>query len=188
MTDREQLIQRIETAFADVELGNGLTLHEARAFEGTDYCTPEERARVRARDPWLRWQDIPDVALEECLDGWACDEEGFRFHLPAYLRWHVRHPRQLPPHCGILLFLHLSVTGHKPKDRLRSEQSFDRFTLEQKCVIACFLEFMAMEANDSGPAASATRQDAELAEWAELAWQSYWFKFSQTAPPERTPC
>jgi hypothetical protein len=178
MTEREQLIQRIEVAFADVELGNGLTLHEAVAFEGTDNCTAEERARVRARDPWLRWQDIPDTALEECLDRWDYDEEGSRFHLPAYLRWHLRHPRGLLPGCGALLFLQLSVTGHKPKDRLCCEQSFDRFTLEQKRVIARFLEFMALEACDAGPAASTTKQDAEFADWAERAWQSYWFKFS----------
>jgi hypothetical protein len=90
MTDREQLIQQIEAAFTDIERGNGLTLHEAAAFEGTDYCTAEERARVRALDPERRWQDIPDSALEECQDRWSFDDEGFRFHLPAYLRWHLR--------------------------------------------------------------------------------------------------
>ena len=40
------------------------------------------------------------------------------------------------------------------------------------------IEFMALETCDSGPAASATTQDAEFADWAERAWQSYWFKFS----------
>jgi hypothetical protein len=178
---RDQLIRDIEAAFATVERGAGLTLHEAAAFEGTDYCTAEERARVRALDPETRWQDIPDAALEACQDLWSFDDEGFRFHLPAYLRWHLRHPQGLHPGCGALLFVQLSVTGHKPKDRLCCEQSFDRFTLEQKRVIARFLEFMAMEAREAGPAASATKQDAEFADWAERAWQSYWFKFS---PPQ----
>ena len=178
VTAVEALIQDIEVAFGSVGRGAGLTLHEAAAFEGNDYCTAEERARVRALDPETRWQDIPDTALEECEDRWSFDEEGFRFHLPAYMRWHLRHPRGLLPGCGALLFLQLSVTGHKPKDRLCCEQSFDRFTLEQKRVITRFLEFMALEACDSGPAASATRQDAEFADWAERAWQSYWFKFS----------
>ena len=176
-----QLIRDIETAFRDVELGNGLTRHEAMAFEGTDYCTAEERARVRARDPETRWQDIPDSSLEECLDRWACDEEGFRFHLPAYMRWYVRHPHRLPPGNGGMLFLQLTILGHKPKARSRDEQSFDQFTLEQKRVIARFLEFMALE-NSGSP------QEGQLAYLAQQAWQSYWFKFSQTAPQERTPC
>jgi hypothetical protein len=179
MTDREQLIQQIEAAFADIERGNGLTLHEAAAFEGTDHCSTQERARARALDPETRWQDIPDSSLEECLDRWAFDDEGFRFHLPAYLRWHLRHPGGRPPACGVSLFLQLTVTGHKPKDRLRSECSFDRFTLEQKRVIAHFLEVMALEVHEHGPAASATQQDALVADWAERAWQSYWFRFSQ---------
>ena len=51
MTTADQLIRDIEAAFASVELGAGLTLHEAQAFEGTDYCTAEERASVRALDP-----------------------------------------------------------------------------------------------------------------------------------------
>lgn len=179
MTMREQLILEIETAFAGVERGNGLTLHEARAFEGTDYCTADERARVQALDPETRWQDIPDSALEECLDRWAFDEEGFRFHLPAYMRWHLRHPRGLPPGCGGMLFLQLTVTGHKPKERLRSEQAFDRFTLEQKRVIARFLEFMALEARHAEVPDAATDQETQIAYAAEQAWQSYWFKVSQ---------
>ena len=179
VTAVEELIRDIEAAFRDVQRGRGLTLHEAAEFEGTDYCTAEERARVRALDPETRWQDIPDSSLEECLDRWAFDDEGFRFHLPAYLRWHLRHPRGRPPACGVSLFLQLSVTGHKPKDRLRCECSFDRFTLEQKRVIARFLEFMALEVHEHGPAASATEQDAQVADLAERAWQSYWFKFSQ---------
>jgi hypothetical protein len=36
MTDREQLIQDLEAAFARVERGAGLTQHEAAGFEGND--------------------------------------------------------------------------------------------------------------------------------------------------------
>ncbi len=43
-----QLTRDIEAAFATMERGAGLTLHETAVFEGTDYCTAEERARVRA--------------------------------------------------------------------------------------------------------------------------------------------
>ena len=170
MTDREKLIEQIEAAFADIERGNGLTLHEAAAFEGNDYCTAEERARVRALDPETRWQDIPDTALEECEDRWSCDEEGFRFHLPAYMRWHLRKPPERDLLRGGLLYFTLSPAGGT-----EDAGSWEVFTLEQKRVIARFLEFMA---SDGGP----------LAQDARLTLRSYWFKFSQTAPPERTPC
>ena len=94
MGTSDQLIRDLELAFEGLERGNASTLHEAVAFEGTDHGTPEERARVRACDPETRWQDIPDSSLMECIDRWAWDEEGFRFHLPAYMRWHLRHPRR----------------------------------------------------------------------------------------------
>jgi hypothetical protein len=170
MTQRDQLIRDIEDAFGDVARGNGLTLHEAAAFEGAEYCTAKERARVRALDPQTRWQDIPESSLEECEDRWAFDEEGFRFHLPAYLRWHLRKPPEQDQLRGGLLYFVLSPAGGT-----EAEGSWDYLTLEQKRVIARFLEFMAC---DGGP----------LAQDARLTWRSCWFKFSQTAPPERTPC
>ena len=166
-----QLIRDIGAAFRSVELGNGLTRHEARAFEGTDYCTAEDRALVRDRDPETRWQDIPDSPFEECLERWTCDEEGFRFHLPAYMRWYLRHWQEIPPGCGGMLLLQLTIMGHKPKARLHDEQSFARFTLEQKLVIARSLEQMALETGGNS-------QEEQLAYLAQQAGESYWFKFS----------
>lgn len=173
MTTSEQLIRDIEAAFAAVSLGTGATLHEAAAFEGTDYASTEERARVRALDTETRWQSISDSALEECAGRFAFEEEGFRFHLPAYMRWHLRHPKALGPSRGVVLFALLSVWGHKDKERLRAEQSFDRFTLEQKHVVARFVELIALQDGD-----------ADLRYLAEQAWQSYWHKFGE---PDAAP-
>ena len=177
MTTSEQLIWDIEAAFATVSRGTGATLHEAAAFEGTDYASAEERACVRALDTETRWQDIPDSALEECADGFAFEEEGFRYHLPAYMRWHLRHPEGLGPFRGVVLFALLSVWGHRDKERLRGEQSFDRFTLKQRHVVARFVELMALESGD-----------ADLRYLAEQAWQSYWHKFGEpSAAPNGGP-
>ena len=62
---------------------------------------------------------------------------------------------------------------------MRSEQSFDAFTSEQKRIIARFLEFMALGACQDGTDSRVTEQDAQVAYLADQAWQSYWFKFSQ---------
>lgn len=171
MEKAEQLIAEIEAAFDGVRLGGGATLHEAVAFEGTDYATPEKRQRVRALDPQTRWQDIPDSSLEQCEHFFAVDEEGFRFHLPAYMRWLLRHPRGLPRYAGGGLLNQLWLSGHKPKDRLRAEQDFDKFTPVQKRLIARFLEFMALES-----------ADPYITDLARQVWESYWFKFAEPSP------
>ena len=170
ITPRDQLIRDIEAAFATVERGAGLTLHEAAAFEGTDYCTAEERARVRALDPETRWQDIPDSALEECLDLWACDDAVFRFHLPAYLRWYLRHVEELGVFRGGLLYDLLSPGHFDVDDRAGWERSWDFYTLEQKGVIARFLEYIALEVADHRQAARRT-------------WRCYWHQFSPSPTP-----
>ena len=166
MTAVERLIRDIEVAFCSVKRGDGLTLHEAMAFEGTDYCTAGERARVRALDPATRWQDIPDCSLEECLDRWAFDEEGFRFHLPAFMRWYLRHPQELGLFRGGLLYALLSPSCSDVDDRALWERSWDIYTLEQKRVIARFLEYVALEVPEH-------RQDAHMTR------RFFWFKFSQ---------
>jgi hypothetical protein len=166
MTPRDLLVQDIEAAFATVERGAGLTLHEAAEFEGNDYCTAEERACVRAFDPETRWQDIPDSSLAECLDFWAFEDEGFRFHLPACLRWYLRHPEELGLFRGGLLYALLSPSHSDVDDRAGWERSWNSYTLEQKHVIARFLEYMASEVPEQ-------RQEARL------TWRCYWHQFSQ---------
>ena len=55
---------RREAAFRSVERDSGLTLREARAVEGNDYCTAGEHDRVCALATEVYWQVIPDAALE----------------------------------------------------------------------------------------------------------------------------
>lgn len=164
--ERQRLRREIESAFATVERGAGLTLHEAKEFEGTDYCTAEERAAFRALDPWTRWQDIPDAALDDCEDQWCWDDEGFRFHLPAYMRWHLHRQQGLDTSRGSLLYFHFQPFGNTPKALKQWERSWDVFTPEQKRVIARFLEFVAAS-------------DGHHQQDAEMSLRSFWRKFSQ---------
>jgi hypothetical protein len=81
----------IQDAFRGVELGNGLTIHEAD-LEGHDYDGAGEAAR--AKDPERDWTEIPDWKLERIHALSSCfDMEGWRFHLPAYLIWTLKNWR-----------------------------------------------------------------------------------------------
>jgi len=55
---RAALIAEIECAFGDVQRGNGITLHQARALD--DYRNEQEQAEARKSDTDTRWQHIPD--------------------------------------------------------------------------------------------------------------------------------
>lgn len=89
----DQTVKQIEDAFADVSLGNGVSLNEAEVID--DYGTDDQRAAARERDELHDWQRIPDEDIEHhpsvlCF----MDDEGLRFHLPAYMRFTLRRYRE----------------------------------------------------------------------------------------------
>ncbi len=92
-TQTHDAVKQIVDAFAEVSLGNGVSLHEADMID--DYGTDEEQAAARRQDELLDWQRIPDEDMENhsfvlCF----MDDEGLRFHLPAYMRFTLRRYRE----------------------------------------------------------------------------------------------
>lgn len=84
MIKREALIAKIQHAFKDVKLGNGVGLYEAQAIDY--YASLEERQRVRAKDELESWQNIKIADVYKCSDSPSFfDAEGMRFHLPVFL-------------------------------------------------------------------------------------------------------
>lgn len=80
-----QIIGFIETAFHDVKLDGGVTLHQREALD--DYCSGEEFLAAAKMDPETRWQDIPRTRIEKLgVSLVFLDPEGIRFHLPAFMR------------------------------------------------------------------------------------------------------
>ncbi|MBW4600813.1 MAG: hypothetical protein KME29_14735 [Calothrix sp. FI2-JRJ7] len=82
---RLQLIERINQAFNDVSLEDGLSLYGARALD--DWCSMEEAREISQKMTFeQKWQDIPKEFLEE-LGGFFnfIDPKGFRYYLPAFL-------------------------------------------------------------------------------------------------------
>ena len=81
---KEQLKERIRSAFAGVELGEGVGLREAQGLD--DYASEEKCAQHRASDQKIDWQALRSEDLNECNSSLSFfDAEGMRFHLPAYL-------------------------------------------------------------------------------------------------------
>jgi hypothetical protein len=89
----DEVIKQIVDAFADVALGNGVSLREADVID--DYGTDDERAAAREQDELLDWQRIPDEDIDD-HSSVLCfmDDGGMRFHLPAYMRFTLRRYRE----------------------------------------------------------------------------------------------
>jgi hypothetical protein len=87
--DADSLIKRIETAFADVTLGDGVTPAQADALDS--YWDSEKKlAAARATDCEKHWteytkEDIEVGLHEHCF----FDEAGWRHFLPAAMRFVV---------------------------------------------------------------------------------------------------
>src|SRR6185369_1468871 len=92
--DNAQLVvRRIERAFSGVRLGEGVSLREADVID--DYGTDAERKKARAQDEQHDWKRIPDDLISHynwCLSFF--DAQGMRFHLPAYMRFTIRHYKE----------------------------------------------------------------------------------------------
>ena len=87
---KQELTEEISAAFDGVSREDGVSLHEAMAIDNHE-CF-ESRAQARARDTEARWQDVPDEDI-----GWSdavlsfLNAEGFRYYIPAYIVWFLRH-------------------------------------------------------------------------------------------------
>src|SRR5579883_2776716 len=80
---RLELIEKIAVAFEDVTLEDGISLHQARAFD--DYEDGEAAQQI---DGNMRWQELPDAWLEEFFDVFSfMDAKGLRHAIPAYMTW-----------------------------------------------------------------------------------------------------
>ncbi len=79
-----EVCSEIRAAFKGVTLGNGIGLSQARALD--DHPDSAASLSYRENDEKEEWERIPMETLNcyRCSLGFL-DEEGMRFHLPAYL-------------------------------------------------------------------------------------------------------
>jgi len=88
-----RLVGQIRTEFANVRLGEGISICEANVID--DYGSDEERATARAGDEHQDWSRIPAELIEK-LPHVFCfmDLEGIRFHLPAFMVFSLQNYQQ----------------------------------------------------------------------------------------------
>jgi len=89
--DAADAIATIRAAFAGVRRG-AITIHEAQAID--DWGGSGEREFARQVDTEETWGEVPDAAIEECQSALNhLDDVSWRFYVPAYMTWSLRHFR-----------------------------------------------------------------------------------------------
>lgn len=147
---RDRLIDQIHTVFKDVKLGDGITLCEAGAIDG--YGTDKECALAREMDQDIHWTQVD---IEYADPGSSAlsfvDASGFRFYLPAYLVYTLKHdfteffggaPSELRSTNSVLYKLKKSSTESAARTD-GDKNPFANFTRRECVCTARFLAFCA---------------------------------------------
>jgi hypothetical protein len=76
----------IRTAFADVTLGDGISLRQARAIEESSFRISEPVERLRQWEVTDDWPAVPEDELSQGVLA-HLDGAGLRYYLPAFMIW-----------------------------------------------------------------------------------------------------
>jgi len=86
----ESIITLIREAFRDVSLGNGDGLRKAKSLDDYGEGYTKERIELDAKEKAEGWQSLNAKDLDENEVALSFfDPEGMRFHLPAYMIYHL---------------------------------------------------------------------------------------------------
>ncbi len=136
------LIEELAAAFRGVKPGR-ISLHEAEVID--DYGTDEQCRDARERDTETQWEQVPDAHIERCTTALChLDPAGWRFYVPAYIRWTLGHFRtsfSIVSDFTIYTF-DPSMT---PDLHAYSMERFATLDAAQSRVVCRFLRFMARQ-------------------------------------------
>ena len=157
----EALFQEVHAVFGKVELGDGLSLHQAGAMDLM--LSAEEVRQSRRLDTETRWQDIPDSKVEEFHYALTfMDPEGMRFHLPRFVVYSLEHPGLDSP--AVDAAVYACDFGDDVDDQVLGQ--FNAMSRRQMRTIANFLVFVA-ESKD---------EDYDILV-AAMAVEAFWYQF-----------
>jgi hypothetical protein len=133
-------LAEIEATFGGVRLGDGISLHQARALD--DYEPEGVVAAARSFDAEERWQDITDDKLDRLSDTLAfMDAAGFRFHMPRFMVYSLTHAGTGSSSFAVDAPVYACNFRNDLKDYVPSKYAL--LSPEQRATIAQFLRFAA---------------------------------------------
>ncbi|PHN01372.1 DUF6714 family protein [Flavilitoribacter nigricans] len=151
MERTRKLINEIRSAFAGVQLGDGVSWREAPIID--DYGSDQERAAVRKLDEKENWENIPldliiDLRYQSVLS--FLDAEGLRFYLPVCMIHYIEGDDSSGS----------AVVASLPSQLASRETSKELIPLLSKDQIACVRSFLQSHVEGSGysPKREAIRQ------------------------------
>ena len=146
-SDRIALISKIQSAFADVHLEDGISINMAEYEDSTNLS----RLEAAKRDESRNWQLISDELLSRSPSALSfMDWKGFRFSIPAYMVFALKY-FDTPPFDGNQSISH-SIFHLKPNSYICKKVPFDLiFTAAQQDCMIEFLQFFSQECLDWYP-------------------------------------
>ena len=135
MIDKQQLIEEIEAAFKDVILKDGIGINEADRMEMGNRDVLIQKGRNLDRMWWNSWMEIEDkymASYSSVMD--YMDAAGIKWVMPAYMIYIIKHYKA--GSFSVDSTIYTLEAGAQGSDKV------DLYTLEQKRVIAKFLQYM----------------------------------------------
>lgn len=159
---RETLIHDITDTFRAVRREDGITLHQAHVLDG--YGSEAEQAEARALDTDSYWWDVPDAVMATLPAPLNfLDPVGFRYYIPAYMIWTLKHHR-ISQSFTIDYTIYAFLIYENSREHTR--QRFELMNGAQKQVICRFLRYFTTFGADAVDSRSA-----------QQALDKYWSQF-----------
>ncbi|WP_309499157.1 DUF6714 family protein [Sulfurovum sp.] len=133
--DKEQLIQEIETAFKGVELKDGIGIYEADEIYVGSSPKIIQKGNNKDRMWWKSWTEIADKYIASYSSVMELmDSQGIKWALPAYMIYIINHYKDGS--------LSVDTTIYTIEEGAQGHDKLDLYTVEQKRVVAKFLQHM----------------------------------------------
>lgn len=137
-TQEEKLIERIQSAFSNVKLEDGVSLNMTKYNDSGG--SSQEYLTEAIVDERNDWQAISDETLEQFNVTFSfTDVKGFRFYLPAYMIWTIKNHA-----ISDNIIADFTIYALKPDHHVFKQAKvdfYDWFTAEQLDSIIAFLKF-----------------------------------------------
>ena len=161
----ESIIEAIRSAFAGVPRGR-ITMHEAEVID--DYGSDDERKKARGLDTDESWDQVRDNDIMACTTALChVDADGWRYYLPAYMIWSLRHFRASHSIVSDFTIYTFDPNNKCPQLRAFNMERFGLLNQAQSRAVCRFLRYMA--AND----------DLADGRMAQMALDEFWGRFCE---------